>query len=123
MITLTDSEKAIATQILKEVFGATLDASQIVGLKVYDTTIHIITTVGGLWSLGRDYFKQLVLKFKAATTKQPKQVKATVQLSDHLWEVTGQTGNSYLIHNGRCTCKAAQYGRTCYHVKAVRAAA
>lgn len=122
MITLTNDQKIITAQILKEVFGATIDASQVVGLNIYETTVHIITKVGGLWSLGRDYFRQLVLKFKAAAVKQPKQVKATVQLSDRLWEVTGQTGNSYLIHNGRCTCKAAQYGRTCYHLKAVAAA-
>lgn len=124
MITLTNSEKAIASQILKTVFDANYDASQVVGLRAYEGTVEIITTVGGIWSMGRDYFKQLVTQFKAAATAQPKrQVKATVQLSDRLWEVTGQTGNSYLIHNGRCTCKAAKYGRTCYHLKAVQAAA
>lgn len=123
MITLTADQKAIASQILKTVFGATIEPSQVVGLKVYETTVHIITTVGGLWSLGRDYFKQLVTQFKAAAAAQPKrQVKATVQLSDRLYEVIGETGHSYLVHNGRCTCKAAQYGRTCYHIKAVQAA-
>lgn len=103
-IVLTDSEKAIASQILKTVFGADYDASQIIGLRVYETTVHVITTVGGLWSLGRDYFKQLVLRFKAAVTQVKRQVKAVVktvvQLSDRLWEVIGTTGNSYLIHDG-----------------------
>lgn len=124
MITLTADQKAIASQIIKTVFGANYDASQIVGLRVYETTVEIITTVGGIWSMGRDYFRSLVTQFKAAAAAQPKrQPQATVQLSDRLWEVTGQTGNSYLIHNGRCTCKAAQYGRICYHLKAVQAAA
>lgn len=64
MIALTTEQKAIASQIIKTVFGATYDASQIVGVKVYETTVEIITTVGGIWSLGRDYFKQLVIQFK-----------------------------------------------------------
>lgn len=123
MITLSDSEKAIASQILKTVFGADYDASQVVGLQVYETTVHVITTVGGLWSMGRDYFRQLVVRFKAAATQSKRQVKAVVQLSDRLWEVTGSTGNSYLVRNGQCTCMAAQYNRTCYHLKAVRSAA
>lgn len=123
MITLSDSEKAIASQILKTVFGADYDASQVVGLKVYETTVHVITTVGGLWSIGRDYFKQLVLQFKAAAAQVKRQVKAVVQLSDRLWEVTEATGNSYLVRNGQCTCMAAQYNRVCYHLKTVRAVA
>lgn len=126
MITLTADQKAIASQILKTVFGASYDASQIAGLRVYENAVEIITTVGGIWSMGRDYFKQLVAQFKAAATTKTetkRQPQALNQLSDRLWEVTGQTGNSYLIHNGRCTCKAAQYGRTCYHLKAVQAAA
>ncbi|HEY9598310.1 MAG TPA: hypothetical protein V6D33_11630 [Cyanophyceae cyanobacterium] len=127
MITLTDSEKAIASQILKTVFGADYDASQVVGLQVYETTVHVITTVGGIWSMGRDYFKQLVLRFKAVAAQVKRQVKAVVkaavQLSDRLWEVTGATGNSYLVRNGQCTCTAAQYNRVCYHLKTVRAVA
>ena len=122
MITLTDSQKAIASQILKTVFGAVRNASQILGLRVYGNTVEIVTT-DSLWTLGRDYFKSLVLQFKAATTQSKRQVKEAVQLSDRLWEVTGATGNSYLVHNGRCTCTAAQYSRTCYHLSAVRAAA
>jgi hypothetical protein len=128
MITLTADQKAIASQIIKTVFGAVRNASQIVCLRVYGETVEIVTT-DSLWTLGRDYFKTLVTQFKAATapkavaTQSKRQPQSTVQLSDRLWEVTGQTGNSYLIHNGRCTCKAAQYGRTCYHLKAVQAAA
>lgn len=122
MITLTAEQKAIVSQILQTVFGANYDANQIVGLRVYETAVEIITTVGGIWSLGRDYFRSLVIQFKAAVAQAKRQVKATVHLSDRLWEVIGETGNSYLIHNGRCTCKAAQHGRTCYHLSAVRAA-
>ena len=122
MITLTTEQKAIASKILKAVFGANYDASEIVGLKVYENAVEIITAVGGFWSMGRDYFKQLVLQFKAAAAQPKRRVKAVVQLSDRLWEVTGATGNSYLVHNGRCTCKAAQHGRTCYHLSAVQAA-
>lgn len=122
MITLTTDQKAIASKIIQTVFGVIRETSKIVGLRVYGNTVEIVTA-DSLWTLGRDYFRQLVIQFKAAATQPKRQVKTTIQLSDRLWEVTGETGNSYLIHNGRCTCKAAQHGRTCYHLSAVRAAA
>lgn len=84
MITLTADQKAIASQILKTVFGADYDASQVAGLRTYDNTVEIVTTVGGIWTMGRDYFKQLVKQFKAAAAAQPKrQPQAITQLSYH----------------------------------------
>lgn len=63
MIALTTEQKAIASQIIKTVFGAVREASQILGLRVYDNTVEIVTA-DSLWTLGRDYFKQLVIQFK-----------------------------------------------------------
>lgn len=76
MITLTANQKAIASQIIKMVFGAVRNVNQIVGLRVYGETVEIVTT-DSLWTMGLDYFKQLVTQFKAATKPHPKQeVKA-----------------------------------------------
>lgn len=82
MITLTTDQSAITSKILETVFGTNYDTTEIVGLRVYETAVEIITTTGGIWSMGRGYFRQLVTQFKAAATQAKRQVKATIQLSD-----------------------------------------
>jgi hypothetical protein len=104
-LSLSYTEKLIVSKVFKRVFDAAIEAAEIVGLKVYQDTVEIVTP-WGIYSLGRDYFKQLVIEFK-----KPIKVRANV------YEVIGSTA-VYTIAHGRCNCKASQFNRVCKHLRA-----
>lgn len=115
-ITLTHEEKAIAAIAIQQALGYNYKAEQIGAVTVCDETVEILTP-GGICAMGKAFFRQLVQQIKAAA-KQRK-VQQVVQLSDRLYEIVGATGNTYIVAGTRCSCKAGQYGRSCYHVKAI----
>lgn len=117
-ITLTHEEKAIAAQAIQQALGLNYTAEEIGTVTVYEETIEIMTR-GVISAMGKEYFFQLVQQIKAAVKER--KVQQVVQLSDKLYEVVGSTGNRYIVSDSRCSCKAAKYGRTCYHVKSVPA--
>lgn len=115
-ITLTHEEKAITAQAIQQALGYVYSAEQIGTVTVHAETVEIMTP-GGICAMGKAFFRQLVQQIKAAA-KQHK-VKSVTQLSDRLYKIIGSTGNRYIVSGTSCSCKAAKYGRTCYHVKAV----
>lgn len=115
-ITLTHEEKAITAQAIQQALGYSYKAEQIGTVTVHAETVEILTP-GGICAIGKAFFKQLVQQIKAAAKER--KVQSVTQLSDKLYEVVGSTGNRYIVSGTSCSCKAAKYGKTCYHVKAV----
>jgi hypothetical protein len=140
----------ITSQILKRVFGTDISPDQVKRLEVHQTesaeTVVIVTPFA-LYTVGRDYFRQLVTELKptiqeenrgsgritttaAAPTKPTRQIQEATCLQNNgttsIWQVIGETGNLYLVsHNivsgkTKCGCKAASFGRTCYHATTVK---
>lgn len=82
MITLNDEEKAITAKIVEQVFGAAIAPDTIQGLTQGIGTVIVVTNCC-LHSLGKDFFKSLVQKFKAETEKMPPTLKKTSKPSRH----------------------------------------
>jgi hypothetical protein len=136
---LNEQEAQITSQILKKVFSADIAPDQIKGLQVHDTEAAqtvVIVTPFALYTLGKDYFRQLVTELKPVAVAAKKPVRQAQEVTrtssdgvNSIWQVTGETGNVYLVsHNNRtgiarCGCKAATFGRSCYHASSVKQAA
>lgn len=135
---LTNAETQITSQILKRVFNADIAPDQIKDIQVHhvDEGIQtvVVVTSSALYSLGKDYFRELVGEFKPVAKLEPK--KAVRQLQDvtllnsnganFIYQVIGETGNLYLVNYNsstgyaRCGCKSASFGRGCYHASSVK---
>jgi hypothetical protein len=131
-MTLTPQESQIVRQILRTVFDCDAD---VCGIQIHDETVVIVTSYA-LYSLGKDYFRELVLAYKSEV-QAPVAVKPVVSRralsvtknrefgANSIWQVIGETGNKYEVHHNshsgstRCQCKAAKFGRQCYHADAV----
>ncbi len=124
MIPTTDRENEIISQIMFKVFGAEITPGQIKGLQAWDETVVVVTPYA-LYSLGKDYFRQLVEEIKGeaiqveaqaeldqyieeqsicairADGKGSRQVQAVTLLDTKgfhsVWQVIGETGNPYLL--------------------------
>lgn len=136
---LSASETQIVSHILKQVFDADVAPNQIRGIQIHSTELAesvVVVTDFALYTLGKDYFRQLVTELKpkhqskSVTTKPIREVQEVVCLQQDgvasIWQVVGDSGNLYLVsHNAvsgrtKCGCKAGSFGRSCYHATSVK---